>query len=128
MEDILKQILSELKVIKTDVGGLKADVNSMKTDVGGLKTDVNSMKTDVGGLKTDVNSLKSDVGELKVGQARLEGGQQRLEVGQKKLEQNLIESLGTYTEKITEHHDDKTEALNKRVYRVESEIERLSRQ
>ncbi|MDF0728982.1 hypothetical protein PY093_20425 [Cytobacillus sp. S13-E01] len=79
MEDILKQILSELKEIKTDIG------------------------------------------ELKTGQARLE-------VGQQKLQQNLIESLGTYTEKITEHVDDKTEVLNKRVYKVESEIERLSRQ
>lgn len=79
MEDILKQILSELKEIKTDIG------------------------------------------ELKTGQARLE-------VGQQKLQQNLIVSLGDYTEKITEHVDDKTEALNKRVYKVESEIERLSRQ
>ncbi|WP_246031746.1 hypothetical protein [Salibacterium salarium] len=52
MEDILKQILSELK------------------------------------------EIKADVGELKTGQARLE-------VGQQNLQQNLIESLGTYTEKIT---------------------------
>ncbi|RSL33934.1 hypothetical protein D7Z54_07395 [Salibacterium salarium] len=79
MEDILKQILSELKEIKTDIG------------------------------------------ELKTGQARLE-------VGQQNLQQNLIKSLGTYTEKITEHVDDKTEVLNKRVYKVESEIERVSRQ
>lgn len=79
MEDILKQILSELKEIKTDIGELKT-------------------------------------------------GQVRLEVGQQKSQQNLIESLGTYTEKISGHVDDKTEVLNKRVYKVESEIERLSRQ
>ncbi len=79
MEDILKQILSELKEIKTDIGDLKM-------------------------------------------------GQARLEVGQQKLQQNLIESLGTYTDKISEHFDDKTEVLNKRVYKVETEIERLSRQ
>jgi histidinol dehydrogenase len=72
-------------------------------------------------ILNELKGLKTDVGELKVGQARLEAGQ-------KKLEKNLIESLGTYTEKITEHHDDKTEVLNKRVFRVESEIERLSRQ
>ncbi|WP_216831416.1 hypothetical protein [Alkalihalobacterium elongatum] len=79
MEDILKQILCELKEIKTDIGDLKT-------------------------------------------------GQARLEVGQQKLQQNLIEGLGTYTEKISEHVDDKTEVLNKRVYKVEAEIERLSRQ
>ncbi|SFE75733.1 hypothetical protein [Alteribacillus iranensis] len=78
MEDILKQMLSELKDIKTDMG------------------------------------------ELKMGQARLE-------IGQQTLQQNLIESLGIYTENITEHVDDKTEALNKRVYNVESELERISR-
>lgn len=79
MEDILRQILSELKQIKTDIG------------------------------------------ELKTGQARLE-------VGQQKMQRNIIESLGAYTEKITEHVDDKTEVLNKRVYNVEGEIERLNRQ
>ncbi|WP_407268275.1 hypothetical protein [Radiobacillus sp. PE A8.2] len=79
MEDILKQILGELKGIKTDIG------------------------------------------VLKTGQARIESGQQ-------KLQQNLIESLGSYTEKITEHVDDKTEVLNKSVYKVESELKRLSRQ
>ena len=99
MEDTLKQILSELKELKIDVGELK----ELKSDIGELK------------------GLKTDIGELKTGQARLE-------VGQQKLQQNLIESLGTYTEKITEHVDDKTEVLNKRVYKVESELERFSRQ
>lgn len=69
----------------------------------------------------ELKQIKTDIGELKTGQARIE-------IGQQKLQQNLIESLGTYTEKITEHVDDKTEVLNRRVYKVESEIERLSRQ
>ena len=42
--------------------------------------------------------------------------------------ENLVESLGLYTDRIVDHIDDKTEVLNKRVYKVETEIERLSRQ
>ncbi|UFU00631.1 hypothetical protein KO561_06765 [Radiobacillus kanasensis] len=119
MEGNLKQILSELKGIKTDIGelkGIKADIGELK----GIKTDIGELK----GIKTDIGELKgikTDIEELKMGQARLEAGQQ-------KLQKNLIESLGTYTEKITEHVDDKTEVLNKRVYKVESKTERLSRQ
>ncbi|MGD6967392.1 hypothetical protein ACQCVP_13255 [Rossellomorea vietnamensis] len=121
VENILKQILSELRGIKTDVGDLKADVGSLKTDVGDLKADVGDLKTDVGGLKTDVGDLKTDVLELKTGQARLENGL-------KNLQKNIIDSLGVYTEKITDHVDARTEVLNKRVYHVESDSERLSRQ
>ncbi|WP_226669744.1 hypothetical protein [Metabacillus litoralis] len=46
MEDILKQILSELKDIKTDVGVLKTDVRDLNADVGALKTDVVDLKQD----------------------------------------------------------------------------------
>lgn len=68
--------------------------------------------------------LQQILSELK----EIKQGQNRLELGQEKLQKNLIDSLGSYTEKIVEHVDDKTEALNKRVYKVESEIERLNRQ
>ncbi|MFD1739417.1 hypothetical protein ACFSCX_23330 [Bacillus salitolerans] len=86
MEEVLKQILIELKE-----------------------------------MKSDIHEIRVDIGDLKQGQARLE-------IGQEKLQKNLIESLGAYTEKIADHVDDKTEVLNKRVYKVESDIERLSRQ
>lgn len=86
-----------------------------------LGAEVSSVEDILKQILSELKDIKTDIGELKTGQARLV-------VGQQKLQQNLIESLGTYTEKITEHVDDKTEVLNKRVYKVESEIERLSRQ
>ncbi|MGF2616362.1 hypothetical protein FZC84_01085 [Rossellomorea vietnamensis] len=91
--------------------------NILKQILGELQ----GIKTDVGDLKTDVGSLKTDVLELKTGQARLENGLQ-------KLQKNFIESLDVNTEKITDHIDNRTEVLNKRVYHVESDIERLIRQ
>lgn len=75
-------------------------------------------------LKQILNELKeirSDISELKQGQERLEDGQLQLQ-------KNLIDSLGAYTEKIVEHVDDKTAALNRRVYNVETDIQRISRQ
>jgi len=51
-----------------------------------------------------------------------------IKTGQEQLQKNIIESLGQYTEKIADHVDNKTAALNKRVYDVETEIQRLTRQ
>ena len=72
---------------------------------------------------------------MKQGQKSLESGQKglevslgRVEIGLQSLQKNFVDSLGMYTEKIVGHVEDKTEALNKRVYKVESEIERLNRQ
>nr|WP_285841975.1 hypothetical protein [Sutcliffiella horikoshii] len=70
---------------------------------------------------SELKEVRLDINELKQ-------GQNRLEVGQEKLQKNLVDSLGLYTEKIVAHVDDRTEVLNKRVYKVESELERLSRQ
>ncbi|WP_179946409.1 hypothetical protein [Lentibacillus amyloliquefaciens] len=39
-----------------------------------------------------------------------------------------VASLGDYTEKIIDQFDDKTDALNNRVFKVESEVKSLSRQ
>jgi hemerythrin-like domain-containing protein len=72
-------------------------------------------------ILSELKEMRLDINELKQ-------GQNRLEFGQEKLQKNLVDSLGSYTEKIVEHIDNKTEVLNKRVYKVESEIERLSRQ
>ncbi|OEH93819.1 hypothetical protein [Bacillus solimangrovi] len=75
-----------------------------------------------------LNQILNELGDIKEDTSELKEGQMRLEAGLDKLQKNIIENLGTYTEKIAEHVDNKTEVLNKRIYKVESEIERLSRQ
>ncbi|ESU33510.1 hypothetical protein G3A_06210 [Bacillus sp. 17376] len=109
MEQILNQILFEMKNMRTDVSELK----EMRADVSELK----DMREDMEDLKV----IRADLNDLKE-------GQKRLEIGQEKLQKNLIASLGLYTDKIVEHFDASTEVLNKRVYKAETEIERLSRQ
>lgn len=108
MDQILNQILLEMKNMRADVSGLK----EMRKDVNGLK----NMREDMEDLKV----IRADLNDLKE-------GQKRLEIGQEKLQKNLTASLGLYTDKIVEHFNASTEVLNKRVYKVETEIERLNR-
>jgi len=61
---------------------------------------------------------------LEVGQKRLESHQQTLEAGLERVEngiqnlqEKLVDSLVLYTEKIVQHVDNKTEVLNKRVFK-----------
>ena len=56
------------------------------------------------------------------------GRQQRLEEILDKHQKTVVESLVIYTENIVEHIDDKTEVLNKRGNKLETDIERLYRQ
>lgn len=72
MEEILKQILNEIKDLKADVSNLTTDLTGLKTDVSNLTTDLTGLKTDVSDLKTDVTNLKTDVLFLKEGQGRIE--------------------------------------------------------
>ncbi|KGT37251.1 hypothetical protein P9232_15650 [Weizmannia sp. CD-2023] len=72
MDEILKQILSELKDLKSDVSSLKAGQDRLESDVSSLKNDVSGLKNDVSGLKNDVSGLKNDVSSLKAGQERIE--------------------------------------------------------
>jgi chromosome segregation ATPase len=65
MEDDLRTVKDDVKVLKRDVSGLKDDVKILKQDVSGLKDDVKVLKRDVSGLKDDVKILKQDVSGLK---------------------------------------------------------------
>lgn len=46
-EQMLKEILTEVKSMKTDMQSMKTDMQSMKTEIQSMKTDMLSMKTDI---------------------------------------------------------------------------------
>jgi chromosome segregation ATPase len=64
MDEILQQILHELRDLKSDVSGLKSDVSSLKSDVSGLKSDVSSLKSDVSSLKAGQERIETKVDNL----------------------------------------------------------------
>lgn len=63
-DNILLELVSEVRGIKTDVGDLKTDVKGLKTDVKDLQTNVANLQTDVEKLKTDVENLKTTVDRI----------------------------------------------------------------
>ncbi|KAA6410159.1 MAG: putative transmembrane DDB_G0289901-like protein [Lasallia pustulata] len=65
--NLLNQVLGQLRVMSNNIDGLRTDVNGLRTDVDGLRTDVNGLRTDVNGLRTDVDGLRTDVNGLRTG-------------------------------------------------------------
>ncbi|MFX3659962.1 MAG: hypothetical protein ACE3JN_07765 [Ectobacillus sp.] len=107
MDEVLKQILSQLQSVNTQIGTLQKDTYN-------IKQGQESMKADIQGLKQGQESMKADIQELKQ--------------GQEKLQKNLVESLGSYTAKIVEHIDSRTEVLNRRIFTLETDIQKMARQ
>lgn len=64
MEDLLKQILSELKDIKADVNTLKVDANTLKVDVNTLKVDVNTLKEGQCRIEAKLDSVYDQTADL----------------------------------------------------------------
>ncbi|MFN2747612.1 hypothetical protein ACINLE_06145 [Bacillus sp. z60-18] len=80
----------------------------------GVDQCLNKMDQRFDGMDQRLNRLETDVKDLKK--------------GQELLQKNIIESIGRYTDNITEYVDVKSAALNQRVFAVETEIQRLYKQ
>ena len=57
-KSLLKEILSGIKIMGTDIKDLKSDVTGLKSDVSGLKIDVSKIKKDVSNIESDVAGIK----------------------------------------------------------------------
>jgi len=150
VEEVLKQIMGSLGTIQADIKDLKTDVAGLKTDVAGLKTDVAGLKSDVADLRERVAGLEEGQQQVVVRMSDLEASQQRviarlghLEAGQLTLEQGQREVLQV-VRRIEEHQNDdviallkrvdantqekeyEVQTLNKRVFKLEVEFEKLS--
>lgn len=56
MEEILKQILSEIKGLKEDVSGLKEDVIGLKEGQGRIEIKVDNLETRIDSLSSELRS------------------------------------------------------------------------
>ncbi|XXM72994.1 hypothetical protein ACQ0QQ_03600 [Lysinibacillus sphaericus] len=74
-------------------------------------------------MKESKSNFEKTFDEIKIKQSQL-----RMEKGQERFQKEFAEILSIHSERIVDHLDNKTETLNKRVYKAEAEIERLSRQ
>lgn len=92
-EVLLKQILSEVQGLKTDVQGLKTKQQEIKADLQGLKTEQQEIKAQMNGrfdtLETKLSFVQEDAKEIKNTVGKLEKEEQENVVALlKKIESN----------------------------------------
>jgi predicted RNase H-like nuclease (RuvC/YqgF family) len=63
-------------------------------------------------LKTSQKNLESAFDEMKQSQIRMEKGQERFQ-------KEFVDILSTHSDRIIDHLENRTEALNKRVFKIE---------
>jgi chromosome segregation ATPase len=142
--DLIKEILNEIKGIKqsmatkSELGDIKQSM-ATKSELGDIKQSM-ATKSELGDIKQSM-ATKSELGDIKQSMAtKSELGDIKAIVQRIETKQNVIYDQ---TGNLTEHHtevmdkmdsisksiDDKeyaTNALNKRLLKIESEIERLN--
>ncbi|SFM14521.1 hypothetical protein [Pelosinus propionicus] len=128
-EELLREILTEIKSVKIDVSTLKDDVSALKSDVSTLKSDVSTLKSDVSTLKSDVSTLKIDVSTLKSDVSTLKIDVSTLKSDVSDIKATMV-TKDEFTHAIREQQQDVMKILeltDKKMDRVESEIKNIRR-
>jgi archaellum component FlaC len=132
MNNELKELLSsvlkeELQPINKRFDGFEQRLDGIDKRLDGFDERLDGIDKRLDGFDERLDGIDKRLNGFEQRFERVENGINELKSGQEQLQKNLIVSLGNYTEKIVEHVDDKTGALNKRVFAVETEVQRLTR-
>jgi len=103
-KSLLKEILSGIKIMGTDIKDLKSDVTGLKSDVTELRSDVAELKSDVTGLKSDVSGLKIDVSKIKKDVSNIESDVAGIKIRQKE-DHQILKALEHSAEVNKVEHD-----------------------
>lgn len=79
-DNILLELVSEVKALGTKVGNLGTEVTDVKTTVKNLETTVKNLETEVTNLKTTVKNLGTEVTNLKTTVDHIDKTVMRIEV------------------------------------------------
>lgn len=114
MDETLKLILEKLTGLEQ--GQAKLEQGQAKLEQGMVKLEQrqSNLEQSFAELEKGQNEIKEDVKEIKEAVHRIELDQPK----------DIVAML----DRMNKNFDDKSEALNKRVFKVETEIERLKRQ
>jgi chaperonin cofactor prefoldin len=135
MEETLKLILTEIREIRNDINDMKivqgaftSNQEDFSNRLDTLASNQEDFSNRLDTLASNQDTLASNQEEFKKQQFILIAGQKRIENKLDKLNTNVITSMGDYTDKIIHHFDDTAQVLNKRIFKVETELEGKSRQ
>ena len=62
--DKLDVILTEIIDMKTNIRGMKSDIQGVKTEMQGMKSDILGVKAEMQGMKSDIQNIQSDIKSL----------------------------------------------------------------
>jgi archaellum component FlaC len=65
MKTSIGEVKTEVKELRSEVDVVKHEVGGLNSKVGDLQSDVDVVKSEVGGLRSKVGELKSDVGAFR---------------------------------------------------------------
>ena len=92
MEDMLRQILSEIKGLKQSVNGLEQGMGGLRQDIDGLKSQVNENAQILKALEHKVDVIKAEQESMKYDIAEIKGGMEDL----KDTQNSLLEMYGEH--------------------------------
>jgi predicted nucleic acid-binding Zn-ribbon protein len=109
---------------------LKEEINPVHTRLDSIVSKLDRIESRFDGIGNSPDKLDSHFDKInnRLDQSRLNGIEHDLKTlksDQKQIEVNISAMLEEFIKNITEHYDSKLSVLNKRVFAVESNIERL---
>lgn len=60
-EQLLKEILNEVKGIKTEISGIKSEISGMKSEISDIKTDISGMKSEMSSMRSEMTNMKLEI-------------------------------------------------------------------
>lgn len=127
-EQMFEQILNELKGLNNRVGNIENRLGGVEVELQGVKGEVQIVKGELQDVKSKMNS-RFDTLEAKI--ALVQEDVTEIKVSTGRMEENEPANIYTMLKQINRKLDDRDndiQALNKRVFKTESEIERLTSQ
>ena len=127
MNDILQQILDEMKQMNQRIERLENGITTNTTEIQGMKSDMRTVNADIFSMKTDISirfdKLEAKVSVLQTDVNEIKSIAQRIEESQP---EDVHAMLQTINSKLDQRDAD-IQVLNKRVFQVESAIEKITR-
>lgn len=120
-DEMLKEILKEVKGLKEDMKDMKVDMKDMKEDMNGLKVEMRDVKVDMNGMKNAMKEMKEDMND------RFNSVDLALEQIINQNHEDVVGMIKTMDIKL-DAKDNEVLAINRRLHRVEGVVEGLSKQ
>ena len=73
-DQVLKEIINDINVMKTDINVMKTDINLMKTDINQIETRMNKIETRMNKIETGMDEIKTEMVEIKTGMVEIKSG------------------------------------------------------